>query len=141
MQPTRFLCPWDSPGQNTRVGFHALLQEILQTQGSSLHLLCLLHWQAGSLPLVPPGKLWGCLFPLVLGQTETFWLGMIQSAPWRWIGLAFVCLGCTEGQDPGLFGASGRRCSCPASLFSVQGLPFHPSIHLWVPLCASVSVC
>ena len=25
-------------------------------QGSNLHFLCLLHWQAGSLPLVPPGK-------------------------------------------------------------------------------------
>ena len=24
--------------------------------GSNLHLLCLLHWQAGSLPLMPPGK-------------------------------------------------------------------------------------
>ena len=29
---------------------------IFQTQGSSLHLLCLLHWQAGSLLPVPPGK-------------------------------------------------------------------------------------
>ena len=28
----------------------------LLTQGSNLHLLCLLHWQAGSLPLAPPGK-------------------------------------------------------------------------------------
>ena len=37
-------------------GFHSLLQGIFQTQGSSLRLLCLLHWQAGSLPLVPPGK-------------------------------------------------------------------------------------
>ena len=26
------------------------------TQGSNLRLLCLLHWQAGSLPLVLPGK-------------------------------------------------------------------------------------
>ena len=26
LQPTRLLCPWDSPGKNTRVGFHALLQ-------------------------------------------------------------------------------------------------------------------
>ena len=26
------------------------------TQGLNLHLLCLLHWQVGSLPLVPPGK-------------------------------------------------------------------------------------
>ena len=29
---------------------------IFLTQGSNLCLLCLLHWQAGSLPLVPPGK-------------------------------------------------------------------------------------
>ena len=28
----------------------------LLTQGSNSHLLCLLHWQAGSLPLAPPGK-------------------------------------------------------------------------------------
>ena len=26
------------------------------TQGSNLHLLCLLHWQADSLPVMPPGK-------------------------------------------------------------------------------------
>ena len=25
-QPSRHLCPWDFPGQNTEVGFHALLQ-------------------------------------------------------------------------------------------------------------------
>ena len=47
---------WDSPGKNTAVGFHALLQGIFPTQGSKLHLLCLLHWLAGSLPLAPPGK-------------------------------------------------------------------------------------
>ena len=29
---------------------------IFLTQGSNLCLLCLLHWQAGSLPLAPPGK-------------------------------------------------------------------------------------
>ena len=33
-----------------------LLWEIFPTQGSNLYLLCLLHWQAGSLPLAPPGK-------------------------------------------------------------------------------------
>ena len=27
-----------------------------RTQGLNLHLLCLLHWQPGSLPLAPPGK-------------------------------------------------------------------------------------
>ena len=30
--PTRLLCPWDSPGKNTGVGCHFLLQEIFQTQ-------------------------------------------------------------------------------------------------------------
>ena len=30
---------------------------IFLTQGWNLHLLCLLHRQAGSLPLAPPGKL------------------------------------------------------------------------------------
>ena len=29
---------------------------IFATQRWNLPLLCLLHWQAGSLPLVPPGK-------------------------------------------------------------------------------------
>ena len=48
--PARLLCPWDSPGKNTGVGRHALLQGILPTQGLNLHLLCLLHGQAGSLP-------------------------------------------------------------------------------------------
>ena len=47
----------DSPGKNTPgVGCHALLQGIFPTQGSNLHLLCLLHWQAGSLPLAPTWK-------------------------------------------------------------------------------------
>ena len=38
------------------VGCHALLQGIFPTQGSNPSLFCLLHWQEGSLPLVPPGK-------------------------------------------------------------------------------------
>ena len=43
-------------GKNARVGWHALLQGICSTQGLNLHLLGLLHWQADSLPLAPPGK-------------------------------------------------------------------------------------
>ena len=41
---------------HTNVGFPALLQGIFLTQGSNPHILCLLHWQVGSLPLAPPGK-------------------------------------------------------------------------------------
>ena len=33
------------------------LQQIFLTEGLKPHHLYLLHWQAGSLPLVPPGKL------------------------------------------------------------------------------------
>ena len=41
------------PGKDTGVGYHTLLQGIFPTQGSSPHLLYLLHSQVGSLPLVP----------------------------------------------------------------------------------------
>ena len=44
LQPTRLLCPWDSPGKNTGVGCHDLLWGIFLTQGSNPHLLCLLYW-------------------------------------------------------------------------------------------------
>ena len=63
----RLLYPRDSPGMNTEVGCHALLQGIFPTQGSNQCLLCLLHWQTGSLPLPPPGKPW-CKDP------QTRWL-------------------------------------------------------------------
>ena len=38
----RLLCPWNSPGKNTGVGFHFLLQGIFPTQGSNLGVL---HWR------------------------------------------------------------------------------------------------
>ena len=36
LQPTRLLGPWDSPGKNTVVGCHFLLQGIFPNQGSKL---------------------------------------------------------------------------------------------------------
>ena len=52
LQPTKFLCPRDFLGKNTGVGFHFHLQGIFPTQGSTPSLLCLLHWQEDSLPLI-----------------------------------------------------------------------------------------
>ena len=46
----------ESPNKNTGVGCHELLQGIFPTQGWNPSLLCLLNWQAGSLPLGPAGK-------------------------------------------------------------------------------------
>ena len=37
--PARVLCPWNSPGKNTGVGCHALLQGIFLTQGLNRGLL------------------------------------------------------------------------------------------------------
>ena len=59
----------------TGVGCRFLLQGIFPTQGLNPHLLCLLHWQEGSLPTAPPGKPhkndMHCL-PWVMHQAECF---------------------------------------------------------------------
>ena len=49
-------CPWNSPGKNTGVGCHSLLQRIFLTQGSNPRLLRFLHGQAYSLPAEPQGN-------------------------------------------------------------------------------------
>ena len=48
LQPTRASVHGDSPGKNTAVGYHLLLQGIFPTQGSNPYLL---HWQVDSLSL------------------------------------------------------------------------------------------
>ena len=50
-----------SPGKNTGVGCHFLLQGIFPTQGSN-QLLGLLYWLMGSLPLAPPGRPHICIY-------------------------------------------------------------------------------
>ena len=52
------ICPWDSLGKNAGRGWRAFLQGIFPTQAWDAHLLSRLHWQAGSLPLETPGKLY-----------------------------------------------------------------------------------
>jgi len=56
MQPTRLLCPWDTPGKNTGVGCHFLLQGIFLTKGLNPGLLhcrqILYHWATRQVPWV-----------------------------------------------------------------------------------------
>ena len=109
------LYPKDSPGKNSEVGCHALLQgnlclylyiclhlylcqhlhlclylcHALQRtfrvqglisisygscigRGVLYHFLCLLHWQAGSLPLAPPGKSHLCLHPIPIHTSVSY---------------------------------------------------------------------
>ena len=73
-QPARLLSPWDTPGKNIGVGCHALIQGIFLAQGSNWYLLCLLHWQVGSLSLSHSGS----LFYLIgtLNRLRTLRLGI-----------------------------------------------------------------
>ena len=88
LQPARFLCPWDSPGKNTRVGCHFSLQWIFLTQGSNPHLL---PWQADSLP---PGRVVPSRLTPILAtvKPKQFWacslvlLGSLPQPP-----LSFMC--------------------------------------------------
>ena len=56
LQPARLLCPWGFSRQEYWSGLPCPPPGDLPDQGSNLCLLCLLHWQAGSLLLAPPGK-------------------------------------------------------------------------------------
>ena len=53
LEPTRFLCPWSSPGKNTGVGSRSFLQGDLPDPGIELRSPAL--W-ADSLPSEPPGE-------------------------------------------------------------------------------------
>ena len=47
LQPARLLCPWDSPGKDTGLGCHFLLQGIFLIQGSCVSCIgrqILYHW-------------------------------------------------------------------------------------------------
>ena len=70
LQPTRLLCPWDSPGKKPGASCHFLLQRIFPTQGSNPGLL---HWQVNSLPLSHQGSpVYDSLHTLILKRNLIF---------------------------------------------------------------------
>ena len=71
LQPTRLLCPWDSPGKNTGVGCHFLLQRIFPTQGLNLGLL---HCRQMLYPLSHQGR---------QVKTEKFVPSPVMAQLWR----------------------------------------------------------
>ena len=105
-EPARLLCPWDSPGKNTGVECHALLQGIFPTQGSTPHLLHLLHWQVSSLPLVPPRKVkvkgaQSC--PTLCDPIDYRVHGILQARILEWVAVTFSRGSFpTQGLNPGL---------------------------------------
>ena len=78
LESVRLLCPWNSPGRNTGVGSHSLLQGIFQTQGSKLglqHCRQILYYLSC---LQPKGQIqpsWLILFvnKVLLVQSHSHW--------------------------------------------------------------------
>ena len=71
LQPGRLLCPWDSPGKDTRVGCCALLQGIFRTQGrESMSLVSpeSPELQMVSLPAEPSGRPHSCVKQTASGK-------------------------------------------------------------------------
>ena len=92
LQPARLLCPWDSPGNSTGVGCHALLQRIFPTQGSNpsvLHLPALagrFFTTSTSLEIPhPPLKLFFSIAFWLMENSFTFWIiwGKWTRSGWR----------------------------------------------------------
>ena len=86
LYPTRLLCPWDSPGKNTGVDFHALLQGIFLTQGWNL---CLCN--VGDLGSIPglrrsPGE--GKGYPLQQSGPENSMNCIVRGVTKSWTGLS-----------------------------------------------------
>ena len=68
------------------MGSRALLQGILQTQGSNLRHLCLLHWQQDSLPLISNGNLLydtGSLVVQLVKNPPAMWETWVRSLGWE----------------------------------------------------------
>ena len=95
-EPARLLCPWNSPDKNTGVGCHPVLQGILPTRDRTPHVLCLLHWQVGFLPLVPPAaaakSLHSCPIlcdPIDSSPPGSSVPGIFQAGTLEWVAISF----------------------------------------------------
>ena len=102
----RVLCPCGSPGKNTRVGCHPLLQGIFPTQGSSPGLLHLLHcrqmlYQDYAYTAPSPVPADGTVDSLGVSRKRRIPLSLIKPGQLVYKRWPF-CLGPSPPSDPGL---------------------------------------
>ena len=87
LQPDKLFCLWNFLSNNTRVDSHFLLQGIFLTQGLNLHLLCILHWQADSLPLSYLGSPCITRLPYIFTYTilHSVWIYPFPIPGFKWM--------------------------------------------------------
>ena len=77
-QPTRLLCPWDSPGKNTGVGCQFLLQCMKVKSESEVAQSC--PTRRDSMDYSPPGS----SVPGILQLRTLEWVASSSSNAWKW---------------------------------------------------------
>ena len=77
-QPTRLLCPWDSPSKNTGVGCHFLLQCRKVKSESEVAQSC--PTLSDPMDCSPPGS----SVPRILQARTLEWVAISFSSTWKW---------------------------------------------------------
>ena len=137
--PARLLCPWDSPGKNTGVGCHALLQGIFPTQGPNAGLLCCgwvlyhLRHQALCLLLIGPSA-HPLVQPLRALVFLDFGLCKLDLLPCYSYGLAYLNTGLSS--SPWTSGPQVSVLTSPSTWELL--IIFQPSLRLNIPTHYSI---
>ena len=82
-QPTRLLCPWDSPGKSTGVGCHFLLQCMKVKSESEVTQSCLIL--SNPMDCSPPGSSVHEIFQARVLEWVQTWKNYVPSICWPWI--------------------------------------------------------
>ena len=123
LYPGRPLCPWNSPGRNTGVGCHLLLQGIFPTQESNQKVSDIPCTAGGLFTLAPPRKL-EALSVIPKHRTvrclvgETCVRRPLCSLMVRWQRTRLQCERCKRcGLDPWVGKILWRRARQPTPVF------------------------
>ena len=114
----RLLCPWNSPGKNTGVGYHARLQWIFLTQGLNPCLPVSPALQADSLPTEPLFHI--CEREVRLVRSVAFGQSYLEAHVGSALGKSPITAGrlqCGQGHLP------GEAVSSPSILGSMLAKP------------------
>ena len=132
LQPARLLCPWDSPGKNTGVDCHSLLQNVFLIQGSNPSLLhCRLF--PYRLSYMEDGQPSQTLLKSLGGLRYRGCLKKPEAGPRRVVAVIMTHTGKSRNQDQGtlsifLLSLPNDFFSCPSSVTSVMSNSVGPYV-------------